>query len=147
MYMCIPTFSLSSISRGRVWHWFNQIASAAIQVGLVHSRFAEVATRQIPVNSGQLETVRLKTFTAFLSLWNALTCRCSSVGPNVRPSMTHLPHRIFFAISYRKSTHKIVNSFLLLLMRILSWRFCGGVDFLKLIHEYVVSDKHVGDKA
>jgi len=31
----------------------------------------------------------------------------------------------------------------LFLIRILSWRFCGGVHFLKLINEFIVSDKKI----
>ena len=35
---------------------------------------------------------------------------------------------------------------LLLLITILSQRFCGGVDFLKLINKYIVSDKNGVDR-
>jgi len=37
--------------------------------------------------------------------------------------------------------HKRSTYCFLLLIKILSWRFCGGVDFLKLIDKYIICSK------
>ena len=53
-----------------------------------------------------------------------------------------LSHRIYLLISSTKSTPPQNRQ--LILIEILSWRFCGGVDSLKLINKYIVSDKFRG---
>ena len=58
--------------------------------------------------------------------------------------ITHfdLTECIYQLVAESQIPHKIITNCLLLLIEILSWRFCGGVDFPKLIHQYVVSDAH-----
>ena len=53
-----------------------------------------------------------------------------------------LSHRMHLLISFRKSTSPQNRQLcLLLLIKILSRRVCGGGDFLKLITTYIMRDK------
>ena len=47
---------------------------------------------------------------------------------------------MYLLISFRKPPTKSSTYCFLLQIKMLSWRFCGGVDFLKLINKYIVSD-------
>ena len=63
--------------------------------------------------------------------------------PPLRCSRSYLTEHIYQLILERQLPHNNVSLLLPLLIETLSRRFCGGVDFLKLINKHIVSDKVV----
>ena len=63
---------------------------------------------------------------------------CIQAGHGARVYLTEC---IYQFVLESQSPQKLSTYCLLLLIKIFRWRFCGGVDFLISINEYIVTDK------
>ena len=91
---------------------------------------------------------RIWPWLAYLLQLRSTVAQRARVGacPEIRVVHSILISQNAFINKFKKVNSPITlsTSCLLLLIRILSWRFCGGVDFLKLIVNYIVWDKFGG---